>query len=232
MPAIQRYDGPLFRVIRRYLREPIAQPPMTWIVSGEFGLIRADNPIVDYDQRLTADRASSLRPFVRDAFARAWHDSPWDELLVCVGRLYAGILADCWPLLPPTVTVKWVKGSIGGRATQLREWLYGSLNTPAIKAARTGVARLRDRTVRAELDEVRNFVRRELPASSARATNFQSWCVDIDGVQVAPKWLVSRLTGLPVSRFRTAEAIRFLNQLGIDVCRSSSPAGLQHPSEE
>jgi hypothetical protein len=49
--------------------------------------------------------------------------------------------------------------------------------------------------------------------------NFQSWYVVVGNERVAPKWLVSQITGLPVSNFSTKEALRLLVQLGIEVNR-------------
>ena len=43
LPAIDRYDGPFFRVLRRYLRQQPADPPVVHILSAEFGLIPADD---------------------------------------------------------------------------------------------------------------------------------------------------------------------------------------------
>ncbi|RUR72632.1 hypothetical protein PCC6912_61890 [Chlorogloeopsis fritschii PCC 6912] len=50
-------------------------------------------------------------------------------------------------------------------------------------------------------------------------TRFQSWYVDVGTNRVAPKWLVSQLTGLSVRDFTTKEALRLLAQLGIEVKR-------------
>ena len=47
---------------------------------------------------------------------------------------------------------------------------------------------------------------------------YQVWYVQVDDQQVPPKWLVSKLTGLPVNAFHTNEARRVLHQLGIEVC--------------
>jgi hypothetical protein len=43
--------------------------------------------------------------------------------------------------------------------------------------------------------------------------------VVVDEQQVAPKWLVSQLFGLPVNAFATDEARRVLAHLGIEVRR-------------
>jgi hypothetical protein len=46
-----------------------------------------------------------------------------------------------------------------------------------------------------------------------------SWAVDVDGVTVSPKWLVSIGFGLPRSAFGTSDALRVLATLGIAVRR-------------
>lgn len=49
---------------------------------------------------------------------------------------------------------------------------------------------------------------------------YESWCVLVDGQPVAPKWLVSRITRLPVGSFTTDEARRLLTRLGVEVRRA------------
>jgi cytoplasmic iron level regulating protein YaaA (DUF328/UPF0246 family) len=67
LPAIYRYCGPSFRVLRRWLSDhPEAATRLdVSILSAEFGLIPAIQPIPDYDRRMTAARAVELRAQVR-----------------------------------------------------------------------------------------------------------------------------------------------------------------------
>jgi hypothetical protein len=67
--------------------------------------------------------------------------------------------------------------------------------------------------------EVLAVARRGLAAEIAAARRYQSWYVSVDADRVAPKWLVSQLTGLPVSCFATDEARRVLARLGVEVER-------------
>jgi len=64
-----------------------------------------------------------------------------------------------------------------------------------------------------------NVARQALAEGRGDPSRYQSWYVPIDGQRVSPKWLVSQLTGLPVSAFVTGEARRLLEQLGIEVMR-------------
>jgi hypothetical protein len=45
LPAIDRYDGPVFRVLRKHMREEPQNSADTCIVSARFGLIRGTLPI-------------------------------------------------------------------------------------------------------------------------------------------------------------------------------------------
>src|SRR5690242_19808152 len=64
LPAIKRYDGPAFRVLRRYLQCKSLDTPEIRILSAEYGLISQEQPITCYDRKMTAQRAEELRPRV------------------------------------------------------------------------------------------------------------------------------------------------------------------------
>jgi len=64
LPAIKRYDGPAFRVLRRYLDEqPTAQSEVL-ILSAKWGLISGNTLLPYYNQRMTEQRAAKLRPLI------------------------------------------------------------------------------------------------------------------------------------------------------------------------
>ena len=61
IPALDRYDGPAFRVLRKYLRE-ITDPALSvYVLSAKFGVIAASRRIPNYDHKMNAHRAKSLR---------------------------------------------------------------------------------------------------------------------------------------------------------------------------
>ncbi len=66
LSAVERYDGPMFRVLRKFVRECAseAQYLAVFILSAEFGLIPGSKPIPDYDRRMTPHRAAELQPQV------------------------------------------------------------------------------------------------------------------------------------------------------------------------
>lgn len=71
MPAIDRYDGPAFYVLRRYLREIDDRHLSVYILSAEFGIINVQKLIPYYD-RLNGLRASGLKGFCNRATHNLW----------------------------------------------------------------------------------------------------------------------------------------------------------------
>src|SRR5215475_9884935 len=66
LPALERYDGPVFRMLRKFLRSCSAREshPEVYILSVRFGLIPAHQPISYYDCRMTPQQASIFQPQV------------------------------------------------------------------------------------------------------------------------------------------------------------------------
>src|SRR5690348_4465403 len=70
LPAMDRYDGPSFRVLRRFLSQRPTERLTVYILSAEFGLIPATLPIPDYDRRMTPQRARELQPQALEVIAQ------------------------------------------------------------------------------------------------------------------------------------------------------------------
>ena len=66
LPALERYDGPVFRMLRRFLRTwpSKGSHPEVYILSAQFGLISAHQLIPSYDCRMTPQQASAFQPQV------------------------------------------------------------------------------------------------------------------------------------------------------------------------
>jgi hypothetical protein len=123
LPAIDRYDGPVFRVLRKYLRESAQKPPCVLILSAKYGLIAADRKIKDYDCRLTAASAERSRSQVLRAASRVLSSSRWQRIGICAGKDYRIALAGFAELVPQGVRVDYIEGGQGPRLSALRRWL-------------------------------------------------------------------------------------------------------------
>jgi hypothetical protein len=132
LPALERYDGPRYQVLRKFRRErpTEAQRVAIYVISAEFGLIGADEPIPTYDRRMTAARAQEIRPQVVARLHQVLRANACDDILVSAGEAYRAALRGYERALPEGATVTISAGAPGRRVAQLRAWLYrrGSLH--------------------------------------------------------------------------------------------------------
>jgi hypothetical protein len=123
LPAIHRYDGPAFRVLRKFLRESREDVPVILILSAKYGLIDSAREISDYDCRISADLANRLRPAVLECLGQVLQSRRWHSIGICVGKEYGAALAGMKSLLPYEVQVELLGTGLGRRLTSLRQWL-------------------------------------------------------------------------------------------------------------
>jgi hypothetical protein len=216
---MERYDGPLFRVLRKHIREDKPNLPQVLVLSGEFGLISADTPLPSYDKVMTQHRAAELRSILPDVFRHEIGERSFTELFVSLSGSYMDAMQECWQYLPEGISISFAQGSIGGRASQLAHWLRSgnnvgeSPNTVGI----VGEATLLGATIRLTCEQVLRMANEARSIDPEGAVRFQTWFVELGNTCVAPKWLASLLFDKPVSKFRTADARRVLADLGLSV---------------
>jgi hypothetical protein len=131
IPAIERYDGPVFRVLRKYLRETPGGAPTLLILSAKYGLIESSREIPDYDCCLTPALARHLRRSVLDRVRTVLRSRRWDSLGVCVGKRYWDLLDGFLELVPGGMRVDQLGGGLGKRLTCLRGWLRNTARADA-----------------------------------------------------------------------------------------------------
>jgi hypothetical protein len=224
LPAIERYDGPIFHVLRKFLLEKSvkAQFVDTFILSANFGLISANRLIPDYDYKMSWQRAQELQPKIIYEFGQVLQANHYSELFINLGENYWKALAGYERSVPVKTKVTISQGSQGRRQGELRRWLYNHLIEQPdnhLAVAQPGKARIRGIEIALTPEQVLDLARQALARGSSNSTSYQSWYVLIDDQRIAPKWLVSQLTGLPVGSFHTGDARRVLQQLGIEVYR-------------
>ncbi len=173
LPALERYDGPAFRVLRRFGRQFPATLVETWIVSARFGLLQGQTPVPLYDQRLglTPDKAwsNALQTALNDALG----ERPWGRFLWMPARVTARLWAPSSRFCPPQ-TPPWLR--CNGRAAR-RECARRARNARGAIArlARTSRARrpskyARRRALCFEWDAPSGEVSRRHCARRSRAT--------------------------------------------------------------
>lgn len=94
IPAIVRYDGPIYRLLRSHLREyGWPHPVKVAILSAEYGLIGGLAPIRMYDRRMTYERARELQGQVLGVL-KEWASICTSLTVVC-GKDYLWPISDC-----------------------------------------------------------------------------------------------------------------------------------------
>ncbi|MGH9907003.1 MAG: DUF6884 domain-containing protein [Pyrinomonadaceae bacterium] len=125
LPAIERYDGGAYRVIRKAQREgSIRRKVDIKIISAKFGLIDGMTAIPFYEQRMTKRRARDLKPRIQRAL-RMWMSlKNYSEVYVDLGHDYV-VAIEGWTV-HPGITLLAGSGRIGERLRDLKRWLANS----------------------------------------------------------------------------------------------------------
>ena len=89
LPAIERYNGPLFFVLRRFIRECPRQTRHldVYILSAAYGLIPWDFPTPLYDQKMNASRIVELQPQVETTFSNILQNK-YASICFVLGKTY------------------------------------------------------------------------------------------------------------------------------------------------
>ena len=191
LPALERYDGPVFRMPRNFLRECHSKEchPEVYILSAQFGLIPAHRPISNYDCRMTPQRAGTFQPQVLHQLRHILRNKQYKELFVSVGKDYAVALAGYEQLIPSYIRATVAIGPRGRKQAELYDWLHRGAVPLALSPVQRGIPRIRGVTVALTPEQVFEIAREALAETSDRPSRYQAWYVNIDGQRVAAKWL-------------------------------------------
>ena len=224
LPAVERYDGPPFRLLRKYARAEPKRKPQTYVVSAKYGLVSGDTPIPNYNKKMTRQRAEELRGSVTQKLQKVLSENVnvenEGEVFLLLGKTYFQAVGDLHTL-PQGYQFLTAQGMPGGKLSALYDWLYGKPPPTEAKSHRKERAKPKIRGIEIDLsmEQVNALVDERLKSDDKAFRNFQAWYVSVDGERISPKWLVSQITGLPVSAFHSSEARRVLAQLGFEVKR-------------
>lgn len=220
LPALERYDGPAFRLLRRFFAQCPTHSLDVYILSARFGLIPGNKPIPNYDQKMTKARSQQLQPRVHQTLYNIVQTSHYDCLLFCLSKDYLQILNNYDKTQFEGLNFTIATGTVGRKLSILHTWLHGQTPTYLHKPSKnspSGKAILNGTEFSFTPEQVINIARQALAAKKGKPYNYQTWYVVVDEQRVSPKWLVSQLTGFPVSAFHSIRARQMLQQLGINI---------------
>lgn len=214
--AIRRYDGPFFRTLRH--GQNAKSDVETYVLSARFGLVHAADEIPWYDQRLTAERKQELSRCVGPRLRELADPGRFTTAFVCAGRGYLDVLDPHLCYLRAALPVTLAAGGLGEKLTRLTGWLAGPRPLPATRVgAEAGVIKVRGIEITATREQVLALADDALRSGDPRARRCHGWYVPVDGGRIAPKWLIQKLTALPVARFHSDDARRALAALTVPV---------------
>jgi hypothetical protein len=164
LPAIQRYDGPAFRLLRRYLKDSTDELEI-FILSAEFGLIPHACRIPFYDRRMTNQRAHELKLKVASQAQRLFavesaERKQGQRLFINLGREYLHAFEPAFTFLAPASNITMTSGAMGKRLAEMHNWLYGAdsaLCQPANVELVMGRATIRGVEIELTRDQVLAF---------------------------------------------------------------------------
>ena len=123
IPAIDLYDGPFYRILRKFFRQnDVSQYIDILILSAKYGLIRSHDLISTYDECLTPRKATELSSDIYNFLKTLLNREQYQEIFINLGKTYALALTDSEELLNQC-NVFWAKGQIGERMHQLIIWM-------------------------------------------------------------------------------------------------------------
>ena len=128
IPALEVYDGPNYRVLRKFLREN-GWPPglMIKIISAKYEIIDATKLIEPYDERLDKETAQKMRPKVRQILKEVGLPI---SVFINLGKDYLPAIS-CITTLFGSDKIIYAEGGIGRKQQAMKNWLYNLPNSTA-----------------------------------------------------------------------------------------------------
>lgn len=126
LPALERYDGPPYRVVRK-LRRARGLPAdlHILIVSARYGLLRSDELVDLYDQRMSLELAESIRGEASSRLDEWLAQIRPRGMFVNLGKAYVQAISSSveYERLRLAGVVRVADGPPGVRLAQLGAWL-------------------------------------------------------------------------------------------------------------
>ena len=121
LPAIDRYDGPVYRCLRKMVRDETYPVDAIGclIISAKYGLITAQACIEDYDQKMTPVRAAELQEDVQSGLSR-YLSKRIEQVFINLGKDYMLALEGFHWGVCSTLEAS---GGIGMRTSQMKHWV-------------------------------------------------------------------------------------------------------------
>lgn len=122
-PAIEVYDGPVYRSLRKRFNNISTLPLDIYIVSAKYGLVEAQYEIKSYEYEMTFKRALELRGVVSVALDRILKGKKYREIFINLGARYRITLGAIERIVNKDTRLTFAEGNLGQRTSQTIRWL-------------------------------------------------------------------------------------------------------------
>lgn len=116
--AVELYDGPFFRMIRKYRTNDFD----ILVLSAKYGMIEGNKKISYYDQKMSLERAIELSSEIHLNLSQCLHKKCYDDIYINVGKMYFEALKPSFYLFD-NKKVHLASGGIGTRLHFLKSWV-------------------------------------------------------------------------------------------------------------
>jgi hypothetical protein len=124
LPCVEMYDGPAFRSLRRWLRDPNRSRRLDIVVlSGKDGFVSGARRLRPYDHRMLGTEAAMHRRRYENQFRRLVSGHLYNDVFVNLGAAYMRVLPCLREVLNGKPRVTYAHGRIGVRLQQQKRWL-------------------------------------------------------------------------------------------------------------
>jgi len=129
LPAIDRYDGGSYRILRKAQREGTLPESLdVLILSAKYGLISASTPIASYEQRMTRERAKELQAQTVQTLQNYARQHSYQGVYVDLGQDYYPAIGDVSKIFA-NASIVYAQGKIGERLARVKRWLMATCET-------------------------------------------------------------------------------------------------------
>lgn len=124
LPAIDRYNGINYLIIRKAKREKYLSKNLDLlIISAKYGIIEPDTEIEYYDLKMTKNLAKKMREFLAPKLAEKVKSTKYNEIFLNIGEVYK-MAIDGWDSDNELdSSIIYASGGIGKRSSQMLQWL-------------------------------------------------------------------------------------------------------------
>lgn len=122
MKALDRYEGVTFKVLKKFKRERVLPRTLDIvIISAQYGFLRADDLIHDYDVRMTKKRALELQPQILQQLKELISHNTYQEVFINLGKDYLPAIKGIENLA--TCPIGYAGGRIGEKMAATKQWI-------------------------------------------------------------------------------------------------------------